>query len=247
VVSVTGLRGGGAPEATASPPASGLRLDAEALGVRGVNARLRELAPGTAVTVVNPGGRHSLAVGLDAEISVTIDGPAGYYVGGLGQRAAITVRGPAGWGVAENLMSGSVRVHGDASQAAAASAQGGLIVVDGSASLRAGISLKGATLAVAGDVGPFCGFMAQAGTILIGGDAGDGLGDSLYEAVIYVAGTIRGLGSDARVEDLGQADVSAVRDLVQRSGFDHIDPQSVTRVGSARQLYHFDTHNHGSY
>ena len=144
-------------------------------------------------------------------------------------------------------MSGSVRVHGDASQAAAASAHGGLIVVDGSASLRAGISLKGATLAVAGDVGPFCGFMAQAGTILIGGDAGDGLGDSLYEAVIYVAGTIRGLGSDARVEDLGEADVSAVRDLVQRSGFDHIDPQKVTRVGSARQLYHFDTHNHGSY
>jgi glutamate synthase domain-containing protein 3 len=250
VVSVTGLRDGVQPEAGAAAPAApaaALWLDVEALGVRGVNASLRELAPGAAVTVGNPAGRHSLAVGLDAAISVTIDGPAGYYVGGLGQRAAIAVRGPAGWGVAENLMSGSVHVHGDASQAAAASAHGGLIVVHGHASLRAGISLKGATLAVAGDAGPFCGFMAQAGTILIGGDAGDGLGDSLYEAVIYVAGTIRGLGSDARVEDLGQADVSAVRELVRQTGFDHIDPEKVTRVASARQLYNFDTLNHGSY
>jgi glutamate synthase domain-containing protein 3 len=246
VVSVTGLRDGVPPEA-AAPPASGLWLDVEALGVRGVNARLRELAPGAAVTVGNPAGRHSLAVGLDAEISVTIDGPAGYYAGGLGQRAAIAVHGPAGWGVAENLMSGSVHVHGDASQAAAASAHGGLIVVHGNASLRAGISLKGATLAVAGDAAPFCGFMAQAGTILIGGDAGDGLGDCLYEAVIYVAGAIRGLGSDAQVEDLGQADVSAVRELVRQTGFGHVDPEKVTRVASARQLYNFDTHNHGSY
>ena len=32
--------------------------------------------------------------------------------------------------------------------------------------------------------------MAQAGMMLIGGDAGDALGDSLYEAVIYVGGKI---------------------------------------------------------
>jgi glutamate synthase domain-containing protein 3 len=250
---MTSVRGGSTPEgsgpdgAPEGSAAEGLGLDTDVLGVRGVNARLRELGPGAVATIRHPAGRHSLAVGLDAEISVTVDGPAGYYVGGLGQQAAITVRGPAGWGVAENLMSGSVCVHGDASQAAAASAHGGLIVVHGNASLRAGISLKGATLAVAGDVGPFCGFMAQAGTILIGGDAGDGLGDSLYEAVIYVAGKIRGLGADAQVEELAEADVRAVRDLVTRTGFEHIDPENVTRVGSARQLYHFSSQNHSSY
>jgi methylamine---glutamate N-methyltransferase subunit B len=222
-------------------------LDGALLGVRALNARLRGLPAGTEVTVTGPAGRHNLAVGLTAEISVTIDGPAGYYVGGLGQHAAVRVAGPAGWGAGENLMSGSVRVHGDASQAAAASAHGGLVVIDGNASLRAGISLKGATLAVAGDAGPFCGFMAQAGTILIGGDAGDALGDSLYEAVIYVAGAIRGLGADARVEELGEADVAMVRELVKLTGFDHIDPEKVTRVASARRLYHFTSDNHGSY
>jgi len=60
--------------------------------------------------------------------------------------------------------------------------------------------LKGGTLVVAGDIGNAGAFMAQAGTILVGGGAGEALGDSLYEAVIYVHGTIRGLGADARVE-----------------------------------------------
>jgi hypothetical protein len=34
---------------------------------------------------------------------------------------------------------------------------------------------------------------------------------------------------------------------VEETGFDHIDPNRVTKVGSARQLYHFSTHNHGAY
>jgi methylamine---glutamate N-methyltransferase subunit B len=234
--------------AVVQPPAGGgLCLDAAELGVRGVNERLRQLPPGSAVTLTSPGGRHNLAVGLAAELAVTIDGPAGYYAGGLGQRATVTVNGPAGWGAGENLMSGEVRVRGDASQSAAASAHGGLVVVEGNASLRAGISLKGAALAVAGDAGAFCGFLAQAGTILIGGDAGEALGDSLYEAVIYVAGTIRSLGADAQAEELSAADVAAVRDLARRAGFSHIDPENVTRVGSARQLYHFTSRRHAAY
>ena len=179
--------------------------------------------------------------------AVEIEGPAGYYVGGLGKRARIVVQGAAGWGVGENLMSGSVVVHGNASQSAAATAHGGLVVVHGDASLRAGISLKGGTLAVAGDVGRYCGFLAQAGTILVGGDAAEGLGDSLYEAVIYVAGRVGELGTDARVEELTPADVARVRSLCIEAGFTHIDPENVTRIGSARQLYHFDTQHAGSY
>jgi glutamate synthase domain-containing protein 3 len=215
--------------------------------VRDVNRALRALPPGASALVKDPRGRHNIAVGLELPIQVTIDGPAGYYTGGLGRQADITVNGPAGWGVGENLMSGRVHVRGNASQACAASAHGGLVVVDGNASLRAAISLKGATLAVGGSVGAFCGFMAQAGTVLIGGDAGDGLGDSLYEAVIYVAGTIKGLGNDARIEELTEADIATVRNLVKRCGFDHIDPENVSRVASARTLYHFSTHHSASY
>ncbi len=215
-------------------------LDCADLTTRGINQTLRSLPRGSQVTITNPAGRHNLAVGLTEQLDIVIDGHAGYFIGGLGAGPDITVNGFVGWSVGENLMSGSIRVQGSASECAGASAHGGITIIHGSASSRAGISLKGGTIAVAGDVGHMSGFMAQAGTILVGGDAGNALGDSLYEAIIYVAGSIASLGSDAKVEDLTSADVERVRDLVAVTGFDHISPEDVKRVASAKQLYNFD-------
>ena len=217
-----------------------VELSCAELSVRQVNEALRQLPGGTAVHLTEPRGRHNLAVGLSVRLDITICGNAGYFIGGLGDGPDITVDGFVGWSCGENLTSGTVRVRGNASESTGSSARGGLIVVEGDASSRTGISLKGAAIAVAGDVGHMSGFMAQAGTMLVGGDAGSSLGDSLYEAVIYVAGSIRSLGADAREEDLGEADVALVKDLVTRCGFDHIDPANVRRVASARQLYNFN-------
>jgi glutamate synthase domain-containing protein 3 len=215
-------------------------LSCAELPVREINRRLRELPAGTAVRVTEPRGRHNLAVGLRHHLDITIEGNAGYYIGGLCDGPDIAVDGFVGWGVGENLMSGTIRVKGNASESAAASAHGGVVAIAGDASSRAGISLKGGTLVVAGDVGHMSGFMAQAGIMLVGGDAGEALGDSLYEAVIYVGGRLRSLGADARVEDLTDDDVLKVKKLVDLTGFDHIEAQNVTRIGSARQLYNFD-------
>lgn len=219
---------------------SELTLDCRELSTTEINRALRAASDGAVVRILEPRGRHNLAVGLRHHCEITIDGNAGYFIGGLCDGPDITVRGFVGWSVGENLMSGTIRVHGNASECTGASAHGGLIVIEGDASSRTGISLKGGTVAVAGDVGHMSGFMAQAGTILVGGDAGESLGDSLYEAVIYVAGKIRSLGADAQVEDLTEADVEAVRRLIAEAGFDHIDPENVTKVASARQLYNFD-------
>jgi glutamate synthase domain-containing protein 3 len=222
-------------------------LSCAELSTRDINTVLRALPDGQAVVITEPRGRHNLAVGLTNAIDIVIDGNAGYYTGGLSDGPDVTVNGFVGWGVGENLMRGTVRVLGSASQSVGSSAHGGLIMVEGDASLRAGISLKGGTIAIAGDAGPMCAFMAQAGTILIGGDAGAALGDSLYEAVIYVAGAIASLGADARIEELDDDDVLAVKRLVERTGFDHIDPGDVKRVASARTLYHFDSANFEAY
>ena len=227
-------------------------LDCDVLGTRAVNRALHALAEGAGACVRAPRGRHNLAVGLAGRIGVTIEGNAGYFLGGLGGTKDgggpdIVVNGFVGWSVGENLMGGSIRVKGSASQSAGSSARGGSIVIEGDASLRAGISLKGATLAIAGDAGAMTGFMAQSGLILIGGNAGHGLGDSLYEAVIYVAGSIASLGSDAVAQEMTDDDLLAVKELVQETGFDHVDPARVTKVVSARRLYHFSTHNHGAY
>jgi glutamate synthase domain-containing protein 3 len=229
-----------------------LALDCDGLTTREINRALRALPAGAPAVIENPRGRHNLAVGLIEAVDITVVGNAGYYVGGLGGRRdgtgpSITVEGFTGWGVGENLMGGTIRVHGSVSQSTGSSAHGGLIVVEGGASLRTGISLKGGTIAIAGDSGAMAGFMAQAGTILIGGDAGAGLGDSIYEAVIYVAGSIASLGADAQVEELTDTDIAALKALVERAGFDHISPGDVTRVASARELYHFSSAHHGVY
>jgi glutamate synthase domain-containing protein 3 len=210
------------------------------LTVREINQRLRELPDGAEVTIVEPKGRHNLAVGLTNQLHITIEGNAGYFIGGLSDGPDVRINGFVGWSVGENLMSGTVRVMSNASECAGASSHGGHVIIHGDASSRAGISLKGGNILVAGDVGHMSGFMAQAGCMLIGGDAGDGLGDSLYEAVIYVAGKVKSLGSDARIEDLTESDIADVNRLVELSSFDHIVPQDVTRIASAKELYNFD-------
>ena len=215
-------------------------LDCDELTTRQVNQALRALPPGSKARILNPRGRHNLAVGLVHQLDISIEGDVGHYVGGLCDGPDIRVDGFAGWAAGENLMGGSVRITGNASERVGASAHGGTIVVEGDASTRAAISLKGGTVVVAGDAGNFSAFMAQAGVLLVGGDAGEALGDSLYEAVIYVGGAIKSLGSDARREELDAADVARVRELIELAGFTHISPENVTKVASARELYNFD-------
>ncbi len=191
------------------------------------------------VRVLHPDGAHSIAAGVDAPVSIDVMGHAGYYVAGMNKQATVTVHGNAGTGAAENMMSGLVRIKGFASNSAGASAHGGTLVIEGDASLRCGISLKGGDIVVGGSAGSFTAFMAQAGRIVICGDAGDALGDSLYEAVIYVRGKVASLGADARFEDMTPADLAAVRELLDIAGFNH-DPKTFRKVASARSLYHWN-------
>lgn len=219
-----------------------LKFDLSEGGVRPLNQYLHRPASeltGRHITVLNPDGAHNIAVGMNAPVKVTIEGHAGYYAAGMNQLADVTIEGSASTGVAENMMSGKVHVKGFASNSAGASAHGGLLVIDGDAGLRCGISLKGGDIVVGGSVGSFSGFMAQAGRMVVCGNAGDALGDSLYEAVIYVKGAIKSLGSDAQLEPLGDADLAALADLLAAAGLDH-RPQDFKRVASAKTLYHWN-------
>lgn len=222
-------------------------FDLHRQSVRELNQFLHGTLEGVeTVTVDNPDGAHSLAVGINAPVRVEISGHVGYYAAGMNKEAKVIVHGNAGPGVAENMMSGSVEVTGFASGGAGASAHGGLLVIRGDAGLRCGISLKGADIVVGGDVGSFSAFMAQAGRMLVCGDAGDGLGDSLYEAVIYVGGNIRSLGADARIEPMTDQDHTAVRELLTRSGMSH-SPREFKRVASGKTLYHWNADANQTY
>ena len=225
------------------------QLDLASLSVREVNRYLHHELPGSGierVEILNPDGNHSIAVGLDCDVAVDILGHAGYFIAGMNKLAAVTVHGNVGRSVAENIMSGSVRVKGHASESVGASGHGGLVVIEGDASSRCGISMKGCDIVVGGSVGHFSAFMAQAGTLVVCGDAGPNLGDSLYEATIYVRGRIYSLGADAREEEMQSADLERVSGLLAASGID-CDVREFKRVASARSLYHWNAEAHQEY
>jgi glutamate synthase domain-containing protein 3 len=224
-------------------------LDPAEIGLREVNAHLHSAAGDPAAPkswrIVNPAGRHNLAVGLDAELDVTIEGHVGYYCAGMNQSAAVRIDGNAGVGVAENMMCGSVEVIGDASQAAGASARGGRLVVHGNASARCAISLKGGDIVVGGSVGHLGAFMAQRGRLVVCGDAGESLGDSIYEARIYVAGKVAGLGADCIEKEMGKEHERELHSLLLSAGLEDVDPAGFRRYGSARRLYNLDIDDAG--
>ena len=195
----------------------------------------------------NPAGLHSLACGMDAPHHITIEGHTGYFCAGMNKHATIVINGNAGQGVAENMMSGTVHVHGDTSQSAAATAHGGLLIIEGNAAARCGISLKGADIVVKGNVGHMSMFMAQAGRLVVLGNAGDALGDSIYEARIYIAGKVASLGADCIAKPMGKSHQAELRDLLDRAGCRDMSVDSFSRYGSARQLYNFQSRNLGSY
>lgn len=213
--------------------------------VREVNAALHSADAG-AFTIENPGGAHALACGVNAPLDVTIKGHTGYYCGGMNQLAKLRVEGNAGTGFAENIMSGEARVTGNVSQSLAATGCGGLVVVEGSASARAGISMRGVDIVVGGDVGHMSAFMAQAGRLVVLGDAGAGLGDSIYEADLFVRGTVTSLGADCEEKQMDKAGRGALAELLERSGFE-VSPDEFRRYGSARKLYHFSIDNMDDY
>jgi len=226
-------------------------VDLEVTSLRDLNQMLHDLGEGTNETnfrIINPRGRHAIAAGLDAPVTVEIDGNVGYYCAGMNKRANVIVNGSAGVGLAENMMSGMVHVKGDASASAGATGCGGLLVIDGNAAARCGISSRGINIVVKGSVGHMSAFMAQAGALVVLGDAGDALGDSLYEARLFVRGSVKSLGADCIEKPLRDEHRRELGKLLDAAGLNgEVDPGEFRRYGSGRTLYHFHMDNLEAY
>jgi glutamate synthase domain-containing protein 3 len=226
-------------------------IDLATAELRDLNGALHALRPDTNETqwrVLNPRGKHAIAVGLDVPVTIEVEGSVGYYCAGMNKQASVIVNGSAGQGLAENMMSGFVHVKGDASSAAGATACGGLLVIDGNASARCGISLRGLDIVVKGNVGHMSGFMAQAGNIVVLGDAGEHLGDSIYEARIFVRGSVKSLGTDCIEKEMRDEHRADLRRILDAAGVGaDVKVSDFKRYGSARKLYNFHIDNIGDY
>ena len=106
--------------------------------------------------------------------------------------------------------------------------------------------MKGVDIVVGGDIGHMSAFMGQAGRLVVCGDAGEALGDSLYEARIYVRGKVASLGADCVEKPIRAEHLVELNELLDVAGFD-ADPAEFTRYGSARSLYNFHVDNASAY
>jgi glutamate synthase domain-containing protein 3 len=89
-------------------------------------------------------------------------------------------------------------------------------------------------------------FMAQTGTLVVCEDAGEALGDSIYEARLYVRGKVASLGADCVEKELRDEHRAQLAALLEAAGVD-ADPSDFRRYGSARQLYNFKVDNAAAY
>src|SRR6185503_7277225 len=105
----------------------------------------------------------------------------------------------------------------------------------GNASSRCGISMKGIDIVVGGSVGHMSAFMAQAGNLVVFGDAGDALGDSIYEARLFVRGSVASLGADCIEKPMTAEDSAALASVLSKAGVEDLSAGDFKFYGSARK------------
>jgi len=216
-------------------------FDAHDLTTRLINLELRRLLYEqgiTDVTVLNPGSKHSLGVGILTRCRITFGGSLGYFGCGLIDGPEIHITGRVGWSACENMMSGVVIVDGNAGSLTAAAIRGGDVVVKGRVGARTGIDQKGGTVIVLGDAGSMTGFMMQRGRQILLGNVGHGLGDSMYDGTIYVGGTVKSLGIDCVPGEWTDADTEFVGRKFKIYGLG--DPPELQKFVCGKKLYNYD-------
>jgi glutamate synthase domain-containing protein 3 len=217
------------------------QFDARELTTRQINLELRWLLyeQGVSeVTVLNPGAKHSLGVGILTRCRITFDGSLGYFGCGLIDGPEVLVKGRVGWSACENMMSGVVVVESNAGSLTGAAMRGGDLVVKGRVGARTGIDQKGGTILVLGDAGSMTGFMMQRGRMILCGDVGPGLGDSMYDGTIYVAGRVKSLGIDCVPGEWNESDTELLERKFRIYGLG--SPPAFQKFVCGKQLYNYD-------
>jgi glutamate synthase domain-containing protein 3 len=216
-------------------------FDAHDLSTRQINLELRRLLYEegvTDVTVLNPGAKHSLGVGILTRCRIAFEGSLGYFGCGLIDGPEIRISGRVGWSACENMMSGVVTVEGNAGSLTGAALRGGDVVVKGRVGARTGIDQKGGTIIVLGDAGMMTGFMMQRGRMILCGNVGHGLGDSMYDGKIYVAGTIASLGIDCVPGEWDETDTELIERKFRIYGLG--SPPEFQKFVCGKKLYNYD-------
>ena len=95
------------------------------------------------------------------------------------------------------------------------------------------------TVIVLGDAGSMTSFMMQRGRVVICGDVGPGLGDSMYDGTIYVAGKVKSLGIDCVPGEWTDADTELIERKFRIYGLG--SPPEFQKFVCGKVLYNYDS------
>jgi glutamate synthase domain-containing protein 3 len=168
------------------------------------------------VKLLNPNSAHFLAAGLCKNLTVEIDGSAGYYLGTCMHGPSIWVRGNAGWYAGDNMTHGSIVIDGSSGDGVGQGIYDGTIVVKGNCGSRTGQLMKNGTIIIGGDSGYMTGLYAFGGKIVVCGDVGHSAGESIIGGTIYVGGKIPSLGKNAKKQKVTPKEHQELKKLLGR-------------------------------
>ena len=172
------------------------------------------------ITLVNPGSKHCMIVGILNRLKITVKGSLGYFGCGVIDGPNIHIEGRVGWSCGENMMSGT-------------------ILIEKNAGSVFGAAIRGGDLVCKGDVGGRT--VMQRGRIVICGDAGKNLGDSMYDGTIYVGGKIADLGVDAIEGELNDVETAWLKRKLDQYGIQpKKDVASFTKIVAGKKLWSYD-------
>lgn len=215
-----------------------VEIDALGKTSRQINAEIKQAAQETdEIRVLNPSANHHLGVGLLKPIKITYEGSVGYFCTALTDGSDVVVNGNAGWCLGDNMMSGRVVVNGRGGSSIGPALRGGTIVVRGDVGNRLGQVMKEGVIIVEGNAGFMAGFMMMGGKIIVLGDIGERAGHWLINGEIFVGGSIKGLGSDAQVEELTDGDEHFLQATLAEYGLDTNRP--FKKIISRKELHHY--------
>lgn len=220
-------------------------LNAKGVYYKMLNRHIRELVAKGETTVIleNVLGQRYIGGGLNADVTITINGTPGQDLGAFMNGPVIIVHGNAQDGIGNTMNAGTIVVHGKAGEIPGHSMRGGQILIRDDVEYRAGIHMKEyetqiPLLVIGGTAKDYCGEYMAGGRVVVLNrfdekePVGNDIGTGIHGGVIYIRGNVdkRRLGVGAILADMDNEDIAFLQNVLQtfKATFPYVELSHIT-------------------
>ncbi|MFW3146653.1 MAG: hypothetical protein ACMUIE_07565 [Thermoplasmatota archaeon] len=160
-------------------------------------------------------GQDSIAVGIQRNVEITVEGNPGCFLGAFNQRAVITLHGNASDYAGDTLLGGGLIILGKAGFGVGTCMNSGIIVVKGNVLGGVGFGMYGGTIIIDGNVEGNIGGGIGSGTLIISGNLKGGFGAGHGSCEMFIGGKHDPPGTGLKEIPLSNRDVSKLTKYFQ--------------------------------